>query len=226
MIRLFITGTDTEIGKTAVTACLAAALRAKGIPVRAIKPFMSGAAPQDPESDALCIANAAGHKPQVHTWWATPVSPHRAAWLEGNQVDVESFRAWLHSHFTSPLLVEGVGGWRVPICTNAQGNPIYEVSHLAKDVGAPIVIVAPNKLGVLNHTRLTIESIQREGLEIRGIVLNQHGNTQGSIASASNAEDLQNLTQLPVASMPQINMDKPEELKKAGMDMCAVLGII
>lgn len=179
----FITGTDTEVGKTQVTAGLARALRRRDCLVRALKPLATGEPP--PGSDATSIAQAAGHAPLVHTTFPTPAAPARAATLAGTQLDPQAIVAWVRAQATdSPtLLVEGVGGWTVPI------TQTYRVSHLAQDLALPVVLVAANRLGVLNHTLLSAEAIHASGLPLAAIVLNDHFSRDSALANW-NQEDL------------------------------------
>src|SRR5690606_25682349 len=113
--RIYITGTDTDVGKSVVTACLAQALAASGAAVRAVKPVASGVEPGTAGEDASLLAAAAGHEPVVFASFEAPLSPHRAARLEGRRVEPEALIGWLLGLRGEPLLVEGVGGWRVPL---------------------------------------------------------------------------------------------------------------
>src|SRR5690606_22634650 len=107
--------TDTDVGKSVVAACLAAALREAGRRVRAVKPLASGVAPGTAGEDAELLAAAAGHEPLVYATFEAALAPHRAARLEGRRVEPEALVAWLLGQPGDPVLVEGVGGWRVPL---------------------------------------------------------------------------------------------------------------
>ena len=199
--RLFVTGTDTEVGKTVVTACLAAAFPETA---HAAKVVASGVGPTDPPGgeDASLLAFGAGHAPSVFATFTAPVSPHRAAVLEGRRVETPVLTAWLRNLRGNPLLVEGVGGWRVPI------TPDFEVRDAAEVVGAPVLIVAANRLGVLNHTRLTVESVRADGFRVVGVVLNSGIAPQGSEddpSTTSNLEDLRELLDVPVVPCGRVN---------------------
>jgi dethiobiotin synthetase len=180
---LFITGTDTEVGKTTITAAIAAALKANGRRPLAVKPVATGAKP--PGEDALQIAAAAGHEPLVHTCFPVPASPERAAIEAGAAVDFASLFSWIQvqAEGADPLLVEGVGGWAVPLC------PDQRMSDLAEALGLPVLIVAANRLGVLNHTLLTVEAVHARDLSVAGVVLNNHFASDVSLA-AWNEQDL------------------------------------
>lgn len=188
---LFITGTDTDVGKTFITAALAAAWRGE---VTAVKPVASGSSDGEP-GDAERIARAAGHTPKVFTSWSLPVSPHRAALAEERPLDLEAFLAWIDA-LPRPLLLEGVGGWRVPLTT----APLFDVSDLATRVQLPVLVVAANRLGVLSHTRLTVEAVRAAGLEVVGVVLNDVHAADDEASRAHNLTDLKLLLDVPVVA--------------------------
>jgi dethiobiotin synthase len=164
MSHLFITGTDTDVGKTVVTACLAAAYRARGQQPRAVKPLATGS--KGPGDDAKIIALAAGHEPRVFACFPEPASPERAAKQAGITIDDDGFLDWMCAQSGDPLLVEGVGGWAVPL------TPSLTVEDLAVRLGHSVVVVAANRLGMLNHTMLTVEAVRESGLKLAGVVVN------------------------------------------------------
>jgi dethiobiotin synthetase len=164
MTKLFITGTDTEVGKTIVTACLAAAFRERGQQPRAVKPLATGS--PGPGEDATHIARAAGHDPVVFACFPVPASPERAARQAKIELDDDGFMNWMRAQSGDPLLVEGVGGWAVPLTQS------ITVEDLAIALQAPVIIVAANRLGMLNHTLLTAEAVREAGLGLAGVVVN------------------------------------------------------
>lgn len=163
--RLFVTGTDTGVGKSVVTAALAAALADAGVAVRALKPIASGCAPGTPGEDAGLLGLADHHAPEAAFAFPAPLSPHLAAREAGETLDRPTVLAWLRARAADVCLVEGVGGWTVPL------GPGWRVSDLAVELGAPVLVVARNRLGVLNHTLLTVEAVQQSGLLVAGVVL-------------------------------------------------------
>ena len=181
MSHLFITGTDTDVGKTIVTACLAAAFRARGQEPRAVKPLATGS--KGPGEDAERIARAAGHDPKVFACFPEPASPERAAKQAGITIDDDGFMDWMCAQDGDPLLVEGVGGWAVPL------TPALTVEDLAMRLGHPVVVVAANRLGMLNHTLLTVEAIRESGLVLAGVVIN-NGLGERTELQEWNTEDL------------------------------------
>ncbi len=181
--RLFVTGTDTGVGKSVVTAALAAACDGE---VSALKPVASGVAPGAPGEDAVLLGRGAGHEPRSYRSFPAPLSPHRAAVLAGESLTLEEVLGWVRQQEGPHTLVEGVGGWRVPVAWD------WSISDLACAWGAPVLVVAPNQLGVLNHVRLTVEAITLAGLPLWGVVLND-GVSVGDEASTHNLEDLAQL---------------------------------
>ena len=226
MRRWFITGTDTEAGKTEVTALLAAGLRAHGHNVRAIKPLMSGADPESPDSDAARIGLAAGHSPMTHTWWETPISPHRASWIESKALDVPDLQQWIRDQKADHVLIEGVGGWRVPLAMTPEGKPLYSLRDLARDSAGDILLVAPNRLGVLNHVQLTVEAIRRDGFNLRGVILNQTQPQESSVSEKTNFEDLCHLLDVPVAACPFISGDETGLQARTGRELWDRLALL
>ena len=198
-MRWFVTGTDTDVGKTVTTACLAASARTRGS-VIAAKAVASGVAPGTAGEDATLLAAAAGHPPLVFANWEAPVSPHRAAELAGRPLDVPGLVRWAAALDADTVLLEGAGGWRVPLA------PGYDVADLARAFGAPVLVVAADRLGVVNHTRLTVEAIARDGMPIAGIVLVRRGSIGDRDPSVrSNEHDLRRLLGLRVAVLPEVD---------------------
>ena len=166
-MSFFVTGTDTGVGKTRVTRMILESLRNAGIDAAGYKPVSSG----DREDGRILAAASGGltldEVNPVH--FITPVTPYVAGLLENRAVNpadlLAGFRRLAAAHAT--VIVEGVGGWEVPLAAN------YRVSDLARDLGLPVILVAANRLGVLNHILLTLDAIRAKGLTCAGIVLNQ-----------------------------------------------------
>jgi dethiobiotin synthetase len=179
MPDLFVTGTDTDVGKTWVTAAIATALRRRGEDVAALKVVASGVA-AGAGADADRLGVAAGHPPRCGATLKAALSPHRAAALEGRELSRDDILRWVRRNSGTWTLAEGAGGWEVPL------GPDWRISDLAADLGWPVLIVAANRLGVLNHTLLTVAAIRARNLRVAGVVLNGH---EGASA-AYNREDL------------------------------------
>ncbi len=186
-----MTGTDTDVGKTTVTALLAAAARVEGS-VIAAKPVASGGAHLGPGEDAVAIAEAAGHAPLQFAGYEAPLSPHRAAAMMGATLDTAALTAWIRAFDADTVLVEGAGGWRVPLALG------FDVADLARAWGAPVLVVARDRLGVLNHARLTVDAIGGDGLRVAGVALIR----PPTGARTANLQDLRELLRVPVADVP------------------------
>ena len=191
-MSFFLTGTDTGVGKTHTAITLLRLARAAGLRCVGMKPICCG---DRRDAELLLAESSEGLTIDELNplWLKTPASPYAASLIEGVEIDVHKlaaqFRA-LEARFDS-VIVEGVGGWLVPIRRD------YFVSDLAKDLGRPVVIVALNRLGCLNHTMLTIRSVQAHGLICAGLSLNT---VEGlaDIASTTNREILAAVGEVPI----------------------------
>ncbi len=201
---LFITGTDTEVGKTWVTAALAAAMRHRGLSPVALKPLATGSPP--PGEDATQIGDAAGHAPRVFACLPDAASPDRAAIEVGRELTMPPLLEWIQSH-EGLLLVEGVGGWEVPIA------PDFRVSDLAEALQLPVLLVAADRLGVLNHSLLTVDAIRARGLPLAGVVLNRFKSSDSTL-SEWNLADLRRHIDAPIVPLAS---GLPEDLVSAGL---------
>jgi len=166
-MNYFITGTDTGVGKTRVAQLIIEALRADGIDAVGYKPVSSG-----DRSDSEILATASGGLPldEVNpAHFQNALAPAVAAMLENRTLDcaalIEGYQNLAAKH--EVVIVEGAGGWEVPL---AKG---YRISDLAADLALPVVVVAANRLGALNHILLTTAAIRARGLKCAGIYLNQ-----------------------------------------------------
>ena len=193
MKRLFVTGTDTGVGKTTVACALAAAWRAEGRRVATLKPSETGC-DDGPDglvpSDALLLAAAAGEAlPPARTLaaicpnrFALPASPEAAAAAIGQTVDLAAIHAAANDRAGAEvLLIEGAGGLLVPITSE-----LLQVD-LAASLDAPLLVIARDALGTVNHTLLTLEVARRRGLRVVGVVLHATSSAPGP-DSATNRE--------------------------------------
>jgi dethiobiotin synthetase len=167
-MSLFITGTDTDVGKTWITAALVRALRDAGQSVAALKPIACGSRHDAELLEAACGGALAID--DINPIWLQPAAaPYTAAMIEERVIDLglirDTFARLRAQHDT--VIVEGAGGWLVPILRD------YAISDLAREFAVPVVVVAANRLGVLNHALLTVESIVAKGLPCAGVLLNQ-----------------------------------------------------
>jgi len=180
MTNLFLTGTDTGVGKTHVAALLLRGLVAAGEKPGALKPICAGE-----RDDAEALFAACGGAVPLNTinpvWYRTPVAPHTAAMVENRPVDLALIRetfAQLRAEHRS-LVVEGIGGWLVPITRD------FLVADLAAEFGLPVAVVVANRLGALNHTLLTVADIRRRGVPYAGYIFNEI-DPPGDVAQATN----------------------------------------
>lgn len=195
---MLITATDTGVGKTVVTAGLAAALGGRGIRVRVLKPVQSGHRVEDPEGDAMCLKRWGGlpDPPEVITPYAfkAPLAPLVAAREEGRSVDrsqvLEHIRRVLED--CDLLLVEGAGGFMVPL---AEG---WTMADLARELGFPLLIVARPNLGTVNHTVLTVQVARQYGLSIAGVVLNGSRPQDPDPSIQANPAMIESFGQVPI----------------------------
>lgn len=190
-VSAFITGTDTGVGKTRVTCLLLAALRAEGRDAVGYKPVSAG-----DREDATLLAEASGIEDlnainPLH--YQTAVAPYVAGMLENRPLDpallVAGYRDLAARH--ELVLVEGAGGWEVPLAPN------YRISDLAAELDLPVVIVAANKIGALNHILLTVNAIKARGLTCAGVVLNELEDELDT-AKITNKGVLEDLTGVPL----------------------------
>lgn len=170
----FITGTDTGVGKTLVTAALAVCLKQRGIGVGVMKPVETGyGADGAAGSDAARLHAAVGMTDSVEAMspyrFPDPLAPFDAARRAGTTIRVERIVAAFHALAKRYpfLLVEGAGGVRVPISERA------DMRDLIRQFGLPVVVVGHTALGSINHVLLTVESLARNRTAIAGIILNR-----------------------------------------------------
>ena len=169
MRGVFVTGTDTGVGKSVVAAAICAALAARGERVAAFKPAVSGLDEEPGEfghdHELLASVAAAGQSPEEVAPWrfGPPVSPHHAAELAGELIEPAQLVEAARVH--ELLVCEGVGGLLVPI------TPGYLVRDLAIDLELPVVVAARTGLGTINHTLLTVEAARTAGLRVAGVVM-------------------------------------------------------
>lgn len=201
MRGLFVTGTDTNVGKTYLSSQLLKSLRRDGRRVGAYKPACSGAVYASSEQvphweDRDSLAAAIGDEfpkewicPQC---FAAPLAPPVAARAEGKFVDSKLLLAGIDiwNNEVDGIIVEGVGGWKCPLSESLM------VEDFAVALGFPVLVVAANKLGVINHTLLTIESIKHCGLTVAGVILNQVTETDEDFA-VSNVEQIRAFAKVP-----------------------------
>jgi dethiobiotin synthetase len=211
VIRIGVTGTDTGVGKTVVTCALVAAIRRRGLRVVGVKPIESGVTSDDPTRDGARLSRAAGEiRPLSVTAPLTfpdPVAPLVAARRLGRAIDLERLDASMGeaSRGCDVLIVEGAGGLLVPITEDVSYDALF-----ARWTLEPIVVAA-NRLGVINHTRLTIAACRAAGLRPRAVVLNTLSTLSFDDSVAENARIIRELEQIPVCELPWL--PRPDDLE-------------
>ena len=191
-MSLFITGTDTGVGKTFIAARLLHLLRASGTSCAGMKPLCCG---DRRDAELLLAAGSDGLTiDEVNpVWLKTPAAPIVGSLMEKVDIDVGHILAAFHSlqKRVQHVIVEGTGGWMVPIHRN------YFVSDLAVAIKVPVLAVAYNRLGCLNHAVLTVQNILGHGLHCTGLVLN-NAQEMGDIAAQTNADILRKILDVPI----------------------------
>lgn len=208
---IFITGTDTEVGKTVIAAGLAAALKASGVDVGVMKPIASGGVPSTSyrcgvkeriiSEDALFLKHAAQVDDELDLinpiCLSAPLAPSVAAEFDGVSIELEridnAFNQLSQNH--DFMIVEGVGGIAAPIC----GDLL--VANMAQRFLLPLLIVARPNLGTINHTVLTAAFARSFDLRPCGVVLNGLRRESAGLAEETNPNEIIRLTNLPITGI-------------------------
>jgi dethiobiotin synthetase len=203
---LFVTGTDTGVGKTVVACTIAATLAERGQRVSVFKPVVTGLAeaehgPPDHErlrASARSSQSAADVSPYL---FGQPVSPHLAAEWAGQAVEPHVLRAAAHSALVTGdvLVAEGVGGLMVPLAAG------YLVRDLAADLALPLVIAAHPGLGTISHTLMTLECARAAGLDARAVVLTPWP-ARPSDMQRSNRDTIARLGNVEVMTLDELDL--------------------
>jgi len=224
MKGLLVTATDTEIGKTTITAALAYALRRRGLRVGVMKPIATGCLERNGcliSEDAERLMEASASRDPIE--WVCPYrfKPAVAPWVASRSIDLEKLDAAFHALADRHewLLVEGIGGLLVPLT-----REIW-VADLARRWGLPLLVVARAGLGTINHTLLTLEAARHRGLKVIGVVLN--GLTRHpSLAEITNPSVIQSLGRVKVMGrIPHLSQPTPTRVARY-IDLDAVMGAV
>ena len=188
----FVAGTDTGVGKTAVSCALMAAASASGLRTAAVKPVAAGCDDDGHNDDALCLMAAMSEDldySQVNpVALKAAIAPHIAANLAGKTLQASRLVGLCRGVMLSQadfIVIEGAGGWRVPI------NPRETLADVAVQLQVGIILVVGMRLGCINHALLTAEAIRRDGLQLAAWVANQPGPRM-----ARHEENLETLRQM------------------------------
>jgi dethiobiotin synthetase len=220
---LFVTATDTGVGKTILSAALLAAMAAEGEAVRAHKPVITGLEEPEQDEDGAwppdheLLGAAAGMAPEqvAPLRYGPAVSPHLAEALAGERIEpstlVQAAEAAAADavHRRATLIVEGVGGLLTPLAED------FSVCELAQAIGLGVLIAARPGLGTINHTLLTLRTAREAGLDVRAVVLTPWP-ADPSPMERSNRETIARLGAVAVETLRGVPGPDPAELARAG----------
>lgn len=212
---LFITGTDTGVGKTVITGGLAGVLRKNGIKAVAFKPVQTGGIEREGElfsEDALFYRSAAGlpySSRELNPICLGPsLSPNVAARISGQVIDPQALAEAYYrlAAENDRVLVEGAGGICVPLV-----DYHFTMADLARLLGTPLLVVVRPGLGTINHTVLTVRYAQYSGIEVRGIIINGYREEQATMAERTNPAVIEGMTGVPILGivpyMPEVSVE-------------------
>ncbi len=203
---VLIAGTDTEVGKTVLTAGLVRWLNSKGIQTLAMKPFVCGTTKRNKKliySDIEMLKNAMSYEPRAMSLntddiaplrWKAPLAPFRASILEKKPVDFKKVKRVIEKNKKKcdVLFIEGIGGLSCPLTKKKT------LADWAKKEKLPVLLVARLGLGTLNHTLMTLEIARKKGLKIKGIILNDFPKTRNDLSKKWNRKDLEQLAKMRI----------------------------
>lgn len=225
---VFVTATDTEVGKTVLAAAICARLHADGIDVAAHKPAVTGLDEPAPDHgrDHELLAACTGQSPDevCARRYGPAVSPHLAAEQAGHVLRPADLLAVARVAAVGPdgaprtVVVEGIGGLLVPLDRDGADLRTFAVA-----LGLPIVIAARPGLGTINHVRLTVEVARASGLDVRGVVLTPWDD--GDALAEDNRATIAASTGVPVGVLPRTPVD-PASLATAtaGLPVASWIG--
>ncbi|HEX9481854.1 MAG TPA: dethiobiotin synthase [Solirubrobacteraceae bacterium] len=217
MRGLFVTATDTGVGKSVLSAALVAGMRAEGLAAVPYKPVLTGVDTPSaegswpPDDELLALAAGIEQTSVAPLRFGPAVSPHLAADLAGSAIDPEGLLAAAR-HLTpagETLIVEGVGGLLVPLSGS------YLVRDLAAALALPVLIAARPGLGTINHTLLTLQAVREAGLDVRAVVLTPWPADPDEM-QCSNRHTIAELGAVEVATLPVIESPGLPQLAAAG----------
>lgn len=193
-MHYFITGTDTNVGKTYVTCLLLQGLRRAGRKAVGFKPVAAGDRADAHALLAACEGAEITLDEINPLYLKAPAAPLVASMLENKTINAKQLREAFHrlTERFDTVLVEGAGGWEVPF------TPESTMADFAQSLGLPVIVVANNKLGAINHTLLTVRSIRERGMTCAGIVLNYVADERDTASITNRAMIEKFLVDVPV----------------------------
>lgn len=210
----FVTGTDTEVGKTAVSCALLYAAAAAGLSTAAVKPVAAGCNEQGHNEDALQLMEAMtatmDYEQVNPVALEAAIAPHLAAQQEGRRMQASRLAGLCRGVTMSGhdlVLIEGAGGWRVPI------SPRETLADLARELQSGVILVVGMRLGCINHALLTAEAVRSDGLVLSGWVANQPAERMN--CHEQNLDALRARLRAPfLGEVPQLSPWNPVEASK------------
>lgn len=210
----FITGTDTDVGKTIVAGGLAALYKKQGLNVGVMKPIATGCKRVNNRlvsDDAVFLKLSAEIEDEYElinpVSLEQPLAPSVAARLSNTKIDTDkintAYDTLCERH--EYIIVEGIGGLLVPI------DEYYFIVDLATEMELPLIVVCRPTLGTINHTLLTVSYAREHGLEVKGIVVNESAENCDAVVKKTNIDEIKRLTGLPVLGI--IPFDKGMDIK-------------
>ncbi|MBI4685557.1 MAG: dethiobiotin synthase [Nitrospirae bacterium] len=217
----FVTGTDTGVGKTVISAALIKAIGLLGIRVCGMKPIETGCTKEGNAlmpSDGIFLKSIAHMDETINhitpCCLKHPLAPMVAAEMEGTVININKIKKAFEELTKSyqSIVVEGIGGLLVPI------NRDYFVLDLARELELPLIIVSRPDLGTINHTLLTVNYAQKEGLKVAGIIINHTYLSEDGMAEKTNPRVIQQLSPAPLLGVfPYLHSMSDEEFERAGL---------
>jgi len=219
----FVTGTDTEVGKTAISCALLQAAAKSGLRTAAVKPVAAGCDEHGHNEDALALQAAMTESlsyQQINpVALMPPLAPHIAAAKVGARLQASRLAGLCRGVMSGKadfVLIEGAGGWRVPL------GPRETLADLARTLNVGVILVVGMRLGCINHALLTAEAIRRDGLQLAGWVANQPAERMS--CHEENIATLQHWLPAPLlGEVPRLQPWSPEEASEL-LDIKALMG--
>lgn len=225
MIACFISGTDTGVGKTWLTTGLMAALKKKGLVVAGMKPVSSGGTVSGADilnADALLIqrhcTNPISYDAINPYAFRTAVAPHIAARRSGVELDMAKILNAFKSlqGQSEAVIVEGIGGWRVPL------SDAIQTTDLVRQLQLPVIMVVGLRLGCINHAILTAESMLMDGVELLGWVAN-HLSADLSAVDETISSISHSITAPLLGQIPHLHVHDADEIASC-LDVSILFG--
>jgi len=234
----FITGTDTGVGKTIVSAAILRTFIKKGLKVGAMKPIETGCLNKDGvllPSDGMFLRDMAEMNDSLDivtpVKFETPVSPLVASRLEDMEIDLERvFKAFenLKKKYDY-LIVEGVGGLMVPILKEQKkkAEKVYLVRDLIKNMELEVIIVTRPTLGTINHTLLTVEALKSKKIPIKGFIINYSTTVKNDISEKTNPDILNELLDITfLGILPYLNELTKDKIGETALENLRIENLI